>query len=352
MLLAATHAMQTSAKVVELMYGVAGTSAIYTRSPLERHFRDIQVLEAARVLLRAATRRSAGPVRPAARPGLRGVLGPPGTVGTAVVLRSGADHTASSYVVSSQEPASVAESRPSPSRYRLPADQAAVIRLPAQRSVSVSSFTSGKAPGPDRGGHPRRCGRERRLSDEGTDAMRASGLYGYGSRGHLAGSKGRPGDGVPGDRGRSPQIDSAARWNLQLSAGAEAFGPWFKATMGRRGHLRTIRYDLRGFGVSPSAARECQSTAGHSVTPGKRHSSTARTRRLQWFTRFRRRVCDRRRAETRKWGARVAVDGVPRERRRDRRYLADAGHARNWQPRRGRIRCVRAIAPYCGDGPV
>jgi indole-3-acetate monooxygenase len=45
MLLAATHAMQTSAKVVELMYGVAGTSAIYTRSPLERHFRDIQVLK-------------------------------------------------------------------------------------------------------------------------------------------------------------------------------------------------------------------------------------------------------------------------------------------------------------------
>jgi alkylation response protein AidB-like acyl-CoA dehydrogenase len=45
LLLAATHAMQTSAKVVELMYGVAGTSAIYTRSPLERHFRDIQVLK-------------------------------------------------------------------------------------------------------------------------------------------------------------------------------------------------------------------------------------------------------------------------------------------------------------------
>jgi alkylation response protein AidB-like acyl-CoA dehydrogenase len=45
LLLAATHAMQTSAKVVELMYRVAGTSAIYSRSPLERHFRDIQVLK-------------------------------------------------------------------------------------------------------------------------------------------------------------------------------------------------------------------------------------------------------------------------------------------------------------------
>ena len=31
-------------KAVELMYRVAGTSGIYTRSPLERYFRDVQVL--------------------------------------------------------------------------------------------------------------------------------------------------------------------------------------------------------------------------------------------------------------------------------------------------------------------
>jgi alkylation response protein AidB-like acyl-CoA dehydrogenase len=43
-LLASIHAMQTCARVVELMYSAAGSSAIYTRSPLERHFRDIQVL--------------------------------------------------------------------------------------------------------------------------------------------------------------------------------------------------------------------------------------------------------------------------------------------------------------------
>jgi hypothetical protein len=43
--MAAVHAMQTSAKVVELMYSAAGSSAVYTRSPLERCFRDIQVLK-------------------------------------------------------------------------------------------------------------------------------------------------------------------------------------------------------------------------------------------------------------------------------------------------------------------
>jgi indole-3-acetate monooxygenase len=31
-------------KAVELMYRIAGTSGIYTRSPLERYFRDVQVL--------------------------------------------------------------------------------------------------------------------------------------------------------------------------------------------------------------------------------------------------------------------------------------------------------------------
>jgi alkylation response protein AidB-like acyl-CoA dehydrogenase len=40
MMLAATHAVQTSSRVTELMHRVAGTSGIYARSRLERHFRD------------------------------------------------------------------------------------------------------------------------------------------------------------------------------------------------------------------------------------------------------------------------------------------------------------------------
>jgi indole-3-acetate monooxygenase len=43
-LLAMTHAVQSAVQVVELMYRVAGTSGVYTRSPLERYFRDVQVL--------------------------------------------------------------------------------------------------------------------------------------------------------------------------------------------------------------------------------------------------------------------------------------------------------------------
>ena len=43
-LLAMTHAVQSAVQVVELMYRVAGTSGIYTKSPLERYFRDVQVL--------------------------------------------------------------------------------------------------------------------------------------------------------------------------------------------------------------------------------------------------------------------------------------------------------------------
>ena len=45
LLLAITHAATSATKAVELMYSVAGTSAIRTTSPLERYFRDIQVLK-------------------------------------------------------------------------------------------------------------------------------------------------------------------------------------------------------------------------------------------------------------------------------------------------------------------
>jgi alkylation response protein AidB-like acyl-CoA dehydrogenase len=45
LLLATAHATSSAAKVVELAYNVAGTSGIYTRNPLERHFRDVQVLK-------------------------------------------------------------------------------------------------------------------------------------------------------------------------------------------------------------------------------------------------------------------------------------------------------------------
>ena len=45
LLLANTHAAASATKAVELMYSVAGTSAIRTTSPLERYFRDIQVLK-------------------------------------------------------------------------------------------------------------------------------------------------------------------------------------------------------------------------------------------------------------------------------------------------------------------
>jgi alkylation response protein AidB-like acyl-CoA dehydrogenase len=40
LLLAATHAAQGAARVTAAMHGLAGTSGIYARSPLERHFRD------------------------------------------------------------------------------------------------------------------------------------------------------------------------------------------------------------------------------------------------------------------------------------------------------------------------
>ena len=44
LLLAMTNAVSSAVKAVELMYSVAGTSGIYTRNPLERYFRDVQVL--------------------------------------------------------------------------------------------------------------------------------------------------------------------------------------------------------------------------------------------------------------------------------------------------------------------
>src|SRR5205814_3375654 len=45
LLLAAVHAMHDAAQVVEAMFNAAGTSALYTRSPLERHFRDMETLK-------------------------------------------------------------------------------------------------------------------------------------------------------------------------------------------------------------------------------------------------------------------------------------------------------------------
>ncbi len=44
LLLAGAHAVKTAARVADMMHGLAGTSAIYARSPIERHFRDAQTL--------------------------------------------------------------------------------------------------------------------------------------------------------------------------------------------------------------------------------------------------------------------------------------------------------------------
>jgi indole-3-acetate monooxygenase len=44
LLLAMTHAAHSAVQAVELVYSVAGTSGIHTSNPLERYFRDIQVL--------------------------------------------------------------------------------------------------------------------------------------------------------------------------------------------------------------------------------------------------------------------------------------------------------------------
>jgi alkylation response protein AidB-like acyl-CoA dehydrogenase len=44
LLLAGVHAATTAGKVTDLMHRLAGTTGIYTRSPLERYFRDAQTL--------------------------------------------------------------------------------------------------------------------------------------------------------------------------------------------------------------------------------------------------------------------------------------------------------------------
>jgi alkylation response protein AidB-like acyl-CoA dehydrogenase len=44
LMLAGVHAVRTSARVTDLMHRMAGTSGIYARSPLERHFRDAQTV--------------------------------------------------------------------------------------------------------------------------------------------------------------------------------------------------------------------------------------------------------------------------------------------------------------------
>jgi alkylation response protein AidB-like acyl-CoA dehydrogenase len=43
MRLATTHALQASLQVVDAMYTLAGGSAVYDSSPLQRHLRDVHV---------------------------------------------------------------------------------------------------------------------------------------------------------------------------------------------------------------------------------------------------------------------------------------------------------------------
>jgi alkylation response protein AidB-like acyl-CoA dehydrogenase len=43
-LLAGAHTVSACVEAVDLLYGISGSSAIYERSPIERHFRDIQTI--------------------------------------------------------------------------------------------------------------------------------------------------------------------------------------------------------------------------------------------------------------------------------------------------------------------
>ena len=44
LMLGCAHAVRTSARVTDLMHRMGGTSGIYERSRLERHFRDAQTV--------------------------------------------------------------------------------------------------------------------------------------------------------------------------------------------------------------------------------------------------------------------------------------------------------------------
>jgi alkylation response protein AidB-like acyl-CoA dehydrogenase len=44
LMLACVHAVGTAARVTDLMHRMCGTSGVYARSPLERHFRDAQTV--------------------------------------------------------------------------------------------------------------------------------------------------------------------------------------------------------------------------------------------------------------------------------------------------------------------
>jgi indole-3-acetate monooxygenase len=44
LLLASTHAVRTASHVADLMHRMGGSTGVYTRSPLERHFRDAQTI--------------------------------------------------------------------------------------------------------------------------------------------------------------------------------------------------------------------------------------------------------------------------------------------------------------------
>jgi len=43
-LLAGAHAVRSAVEAVDLVYGLAGSTAVYERSPIERCFRDIQTI--------------------------------------------------------------------------------------------------------------------------------------------------------------------------------------------------------------------------------------------------------------------------------------------------------------------